>query len=856
MLKCIMPSAWDYGTPYLQPLKISSRGLMDNDRRSLVKAAGDRVAEAVRRVKLARDEVGALLTAMGATEYYGPNRNGDGFREQPLIEYHRNFVKRARPYRDHDNRPSSPHYGRVVDSLYDYPMHRVALVVGYNGGPAAIEKNGGYLADLEINDLESDREFPVSMATSVPYDVCFGAGALVETAAGLRPIEQIAVGELVRTHTGDLQPVTDTMQRAYAGTMVTVEVVGVPEPLRVTEHHPVYLVRQESLRACRGSANGRKRRHTYRNGSSACATCESDVAVEADWIAARDVHVGDFAVYPVQRPGDVAVTPAAAYLIGLYAGDGSTIQQRRGRKRDGDIVIQGISLSLGTDHPEVIERARAAAAEIHGREQPVNPAGGDKAAVVMAIYDQGLAATAVASVGRGSREKRVDPSVFAWDRASRLRWLAGHLDSDGSVDRGGRYGSGRHLTVNRQLASDIQRLWWGLGVAACVHEEQSDSFTGPTTVYVVSVGRSSVAMLADYSAKAAGITPPAYARSLGFLRGDYMHLPVRRIVAEHDELDVFNLAVGTDESYVVGVAVHNCSSCSNKARTRAQYCKAGSCPHGGLYENIGRVYADGHHLHADNPVGLEFFDISRVRKPADRTAYTFGKVAGVLGTDGAALAESAGLILPHWLQAPILADETIVRGCKVAGVLADVVRGDLGRDALASAVWAPLPALPESAALADAFAALASVKAAASLREFLELVAPGQSAMLTDPVAAHLPAAFATLAASPDLAEKLAATQAAPSECAPLALRPWAKRAALGRALDRESVRTQSARAVIRGAGPRPLNKSAYAHLTSAASAAEEFALHRIAVVAQLAGDDDGEACRVGRVLLGSDLLT
>lgn len=470
MLKCVMPSAWDYGSPYLQPLKISSRGLMDNDRRALVKAAGDRVAEAVRRVKLARDEVGALLTAMGATEYYGPNRNGDGFREGPLIQYHPNFVKRAKPFRDHDNRPSSPHYGRVVDSLYDYPMHRVALVVAYNGGPAAIEKNGGYLADLEIDDLERGREFPVSMATSVPYDTC--------------------------------------------------------------------------------------------------------------------------------------------------------------------------------------------------------------------------------------------------------------------------------------------------------------------------------------------------------------------------------------------------SSCGNKARTRAQYCKEGSCPHGGLHDNIGRVFADGHHLHADNPTGLEFFDISRVRKPADRTAYTFGKVAGVIGTDGAALAEGAGLILPHWLQAPPLAPAEVVNACKVAGVLADVSRRGLGHEAMAPATWAPLPGLPEGATLRDAFAALASVKAAASLREFLELAAPGQGAALLDPVAAHLPGAIASLAADPDLAEKLAASESTPSECAPMALHAWAKRAAHGRALDRESVRSQAALAAIREASPRRFDKSAYAHLSSAAAAAEEFALHRIAVVARLAGEDDGEACRVGRVLLGSDLLT
>jgi hypothetical protein len=183
MLKAVCPDAWDFDQARVQLVKVSSRGVINGDRRDLIKSAGVQFADTVRRVKLARDESAAHLIAMGAHEYFGPNRNGDGFREEPLLTYYANFVKRAKPYRDHNNRPPSPFFGRVIDSVYNRPMHRVDLLVGYNGGKDSIEKNGGLLADLEVNDLESGREFPVSMACSIPYDVCSGCGNKARTRA-------------------------------------------------------------------------------------------------------------------------------------------------------------------------------------------------------------------------------------------------------------------------------------------------------------------------------------------------------------------------------------------------------------------------------------------------------------------------------------------------------------------------------------------------------------------------------------------------------------------------------------------------------------------------------------------------
>lgn len=86
--------------------------------------------------------------------------------------------------------------------------------------------------------------------------------------------------------------------------------------------------------------------------------------------------------------------------------------------------------------------------------------------------------------------------------------------------------------------------------------------------------------------------------------------------------------------------------CGNKARNRSEYCDAvesgGQCKYGGLKYNLGRIADDGHVNTADNII-CDWFDISKVKKPADRTAYVFGKAASGQIKGGAELAEELGL---------------------------------------------------------------------------------------------------------------------------------------------------------------------------------------------------------------------
>jgi len=97
-----------------------------------------------------------------------------------------------------------------------------------------------------------------------------------------------------------------------------------------------------------------------------------------------------------------------------------------------------------------------------------------------------------------------------------------------------------------------------------------------------------------------------------------------------------------EQIYVsMGVNVKNdvCSICSNKAKTRADYCVH-------LRYQMKQILDDGRQVHAFNPAPLKFFDISLVNKPADRTAWALAKIArdgAGQGADTAPVTSSAEL---------------------------------------------------------------------------------------------------------------------------------------------------------------------------------------------------------------------
>lgn len=158
--------------PCVVPIPLRRDGTLGHcDSRFLIKRAGDDWLHG-----LTAEPGHRLLhvVALGATEAYGPNRNGDGFTKAACRQYHDTFCTTARWYNDHAS--SSHHYGMVKRSRFNERLSRVELVVSLYATKEAAELAEGRMDTGALDLLDSDRDIPVSMGCKVAYDVCSYCG--------------------------------------------------------------------------------------------------------------------------------------------------------------------------------------------------------------------------------------------------------------------------------------------------------------------------------------------------------------------------------------------------------------------------------------------------------------------------------------------------------------------------------------------------------------------------------------------------------------------------------------------------------------------------------------------------------
>lgn len=112
-----------------------------------------------------------LISALGATEYWGQNRNGDIFYEDALshpgLDYGYRTFLRALNFLHHKNKHPSLAIGKIFASEWHPEMKRVELVVGVARDLARLR--GG---ERVVEKLDRGESPPVSMGCRVMWDRC------------------------------------------------------------------------------------------------------------------------------------------------------------------------------------------------------------------------------------------------------------------------------------------------------------------------------------------------------------------------------------------------------------------------------------------------------------------------------------------------------------------------------------------------------------------------------------------------------------------------------------------------------------------------------------------------------------
>lgn len=600
-MKKIVPATWDFGDARSSIIGVPGQICTDGICR-LVKKAGYIFQDRIRDWKPAPGEVPVHITIVGSTEFYGPNRNGDGFREETCRRYHDTFVKHARFYRNHDHYDPKRSYGIIKFSAYNERMHRIELIGVLNATKEAAERNGGLVADREIHMLERGEDIPVSMSCVVEPD------APVLTREGYKEIAQVSVGDEVMTYAGRWRRVYETKRRKVNGTFVRMMFLSCwPYIMTFTPEHLLYVC------------------HAPRADLSRLLKDKAS-KFEFNWMRSDELSP-DYVVYrPIPEPSvyrtyesdpNYITLLAAAQLHAINRKDWSEQGYLEIRIRDperGEEVVAALNelkrapaVSVDPDghrywlrieDPDILSMLEdTVGPDLDRFPHHMNAYGRDTLVLIASSYIR--MAERFHHTSSSSNSKAVD-------------YISINMPSDDVLM--GLRDTLAFLGVPVQLRSEFNGRY---------HECRMGIYTGYLSVSVGFIP--TVPFNPDIELYRPMITDDGI--SLVF------RVRKHRFINLDEPVEVYNLEVEEDESYILGgFTSHNCtvshdicSGCGNRARSRAEYCDANRCPRGGLKNNMGRLFKDGHILHADNP-DPKFFDVSYVFRPADRSAYVLGRL--------------------------------------------------------------------------------------------------------------------------------------------------------------------------------------------------------------------------------------
>ena len=554
------------------------------------------------------DHVGIHLTALGAYERYGSNRNMDAWTKRACEDYHDTFVKHGHVFRHHRNKDPNKSIGIIKASAYNHDMDRVELFIH-----AHKEK----CAD-ELARLTKEGEVPFSMA-------CLKAGTLIITTNGYRPIETIQHGDTVLTHKGNWGVVNHLSQRTADEYMrVHLRSWG-RTVLEITPNHEIYaasfydIPKESHQNSMQPLSKTFKQAHRH------------ELHTYARWVNAGDLTDSHYMLLPIDREQATQVTREWARVLGYYVAEGS-------------LAESVTCFTCGIDDDALRELPTLAP----WTSTTITPKSNSDKAVSVLCYSTALRNEIESLCGRRGENKRVPLLIQHADADAKFNFMAAWFNGDGWQDKNGLHWS----THYRGLAIELQRLLASVNVpSACTridHPTDRGIVVSEDAVeYVVTISNQYSDLFSGIS-KAGELDICGDTKCRTFISGDYLCVPVKEVERVQATVDVYNFGVDGDESYTAyGLAVHNCKVAYDRCSICGQHRKNSKdpdqCEH--IAEKFGSLMDDGRQVFTFNDEP-QFFDISFVGRPADRIAWNLKVASAEDKVDSIKLAEQAGVWLP------------------------------------------------------------------------------------------------------------------------------------------------------------------------------------------------------------------
>jgi len=383
----------------------------------------------------------------------------------------------------------------------------------------------------------------ISEETCISCGICLPAGVPISTDSGIVPIDKITVGTRALTHQGRYRAVTNVQTRMYDGRLYRIRITGQPDPLEVTEEHPILAVIRRPIKG------GRR--------------LEKSTGV-LRWVRPAELKAGDYLVKPrihetAQDSWDVPIpmvlsrgrypqwseqlislplTPDLGRLVGYYLAEGSADDRRL------VFSFHEKEQNYRNDVRHVIRKGFG----LRGYETKNTGLGRN------VRYDSAVLARVFGSLGKKCDQKHVPPVFMTAPKAVRKELVRGLWRGDGHRDFHRNYFG--IVTTSPHLAYQTQEILAGLGIAAGV---TARSPSGKRRAYYLHV-------TAEFSQQMATLLQVEFSDTRNrkashyLVDDDFAYASIRAIEIRRAEgLQVFNLEVEEDQTYTAaGEVVHNC----------------------------------------------------------------------------------------------------------------------------------------------------------------------------------------------------------------------------------------------------------------------------------------------------------
>lgn len=368
---------------------------------------------------------------------------------------------------------------------------------------------------------------------------CFPKGTLVLTGAGYTPIEDVKVGDFALTHKGRWREVTNVMVTKKP--LLTIKGHGHPG-LSVSGEHPFY-VRERGKELIKGTRN-------YRPVLSQPCWKNAETLVKGDYWATPVTYPDSEApTVPMYDGRTLEVTEDLMWLAGRYVADG-WVSERPGQSL--------IVITCGHHKTNQLRSRlnkwprkgiRASAEEMVWHERDTSTAH------QFITCFKGLAEWLIVNFGIGAAHKRVPSWVLGLSSGMRQHFVDGYVSGDGCIDE--KRGTVDASTVSKQLAFGLKAVVVSLGYTVTVGTKE-----GGTSVIQ---GRT-VNTLRSWKIRWRTSRATNYAQTWRSELHEWTAIKHKQGSATNQPVEVYNLSVDEDESYVVeGIVVHNCIPYSEEA---------------------------------------------------------------------------------------------------------------------------------------------------------------------------------------------------------------------------------------------------------------------------------------------------